>query len=608
LPRPANICREEGASLSDDRETAGDGSMKRRLTAVLAVDICGFSAAAERDEQAALLERHALDALFGSVVAKWRGRVFSRQGDGFFAEFPSAADAAEAALEFQRSSGARRTQNPASLLCHAGLHLGDIHDTESGDLLGHGVNIAARLQQDADVGGILASAPFVGLVRDVASARFRRRGAVTMKNISAPIDAYDITEAKAAGAAGPRLKPLHDFARRRSTLVGGVVAVAVLVNLVVLAELLRRDERVRMLASAEETARVLEEKVGALTVALGAKVGAGADLIAHFAARDAAASLLQSEVPDKRRAVALIEAGDFGAAADALERVYDAQMEAQTPVTARAQTLREIAATVYHADTQRALAALKTLYDIAPDDAVAVYQLGGLYNQLNQPAMARAYFVAAQRMAPVPSRLAVLAEIGIARAAMQSKDFAAAEKALNTALAASQKDGYAEEETLAELKLGALEFFKGDLEQSFRHRERALVLARSTGDRFSIAEAQNTLGSIAMMRGDFKEARSRLSSAAAESRAIDDARGLASALVNLAECEVAAGEAARAKSLAEEALAIAERDRLPNLSGMALDILARLAFDAGDVTEACEFSAAALALLGGGDADSRCHS
>lgn len=596
----------KGAVLATDREAVGDGAMKRRLTTVLAVDICGFSAAAERDEAAALLEQKALAALFDEAVAKWRGRVFSRQGDGFLAEFPSAADGAEAALAFQRASRARLAAKADALLCRAGLHLGDVVDAGDGDILGHGVNIAARLQQDADPGRVLASSGVVSLVRDTVSATYRRRGPVTMKNIAAPIEAYDVMDAAQSSECGAILRDLRNFMRRRSTVYGLVIGLAILFNLGILYQVLTSDERIRALASAEEATRELEEKVAALTGALGASVGAGADSIAHFAARDAAASLLQSEVPEKRRAVALIESGDFDAAADALEEVYNAQAAADTPVAARAQTLREVAATVYYADTQRALSALKTLYQIAPTDAVAVYQLGGLYNQLNRPDMARAYFVSARRMAPDPSRLAVLADIGVGRAAMQTRDLASAEAALNGALLAAQEHGYAEEETLAELKLGVLDFLKGDFEQSERHRERALVLARSTGDRFSIAEAQNTLGTIAHERGDHEEAKLRLTEAAAESRAIDDARGLASALVNLSACHYAVGEKATAEARAEEALAIAQHDKLPNLTAIALEMLGRLAFESGDTVKGCKLTSAARAALGQDQSDPRC--
>ncbi len=171
---------------------------RRRLTTVMAADICGYSRLAEINEAAAVKTVEIVFAAFEKIVTQHHGRVFNRAGDGFFAEFPSAADGANAAVAFIDDIKARDTLSPnaPNAQVRVGVHVGDVVDQPNGDLLGHGVNIAARLQSEAEPNGVLISLHAVNLVRDKVDAQFRRRGPMALKNIDEPVVAFDISSSK----------------------------------------------------------------------------------------------------------------------------------------------------------------------------------------------------------------------------------------------------------------------------------------------------------------------------------------------------------------------------------------------------------------------------
>ena len=145
---------------------ASENNERRRLTTVMAADICGYSRLAEANESAAIKTVEIIFAAFDSIVSAHHGRVFNRAGDGFLAEFPSAADGARAAMAFVNDIKSRDTISPnaPNAKVRVGLHVGDVADQPNGDLLGHGVNIAARLQSEAAPNGILVSLHAVNLV------------------------------------------------------------------------------------------------------------------------------------------------------------------------------------------------------------------------------------------------------------------------------------------------------------------------------------------------------------------------------------------------------------------------------------------------------------
>lgn len=117
-------------------------SERRKLTTIMAVDVAGYSRAAEADDTAAVGTVRRARAAIEAVVGPLGGRIFSTAGDGFMIELPSASAGVDAAMQLIAARDA-----PAMRI---GLHLGDAIAAENGDLLGHGVNVAARLQQMAE--------------------------------------------------------------------------------------------------------------------------------------------------------------------------------------------------------------------------------------------------------------------------------------------------------------------------------------------------------------------------------------------------------------------------------------------------------------------------
>ena len=167
---------------------------KRRLSAILALDVVGYSSMMQRDAAGLLAS---LNAIFRSVVtpavAAAEGRVVKLLGDGVLIEFPAAAQALRCAVriqqELRRPDSPYRSPEPIKL--RAGLHAGDVV-VEGDDIFGDGVNIAARLQSAAQPGGILASRIFCDLAGSDIPVRLRREGAHSFKGIAQPIEVLSV--------------------------------------------------------------------------------------------------------------------------------------------------------------------------------------------------------------------------------------------------------------------------------------------------------------------------------------------------------------------------------------------------------------------------------
>ena len=134
--------------------------VERRLAAILAADVVGYSSLMERDEADTLarLKAHRKE-LVGPLVAEHRGRVVKLTGDGGLYEFTSIVDATACAVAIQRGMAEREADAAADkrIQLRIGVNLGDVIREEDGDLYGDGVNVAARLEQLAEPGGVLVS-------------------------------------------------------------------------------------------------------------------------------------------------------------------------------------------------------------------------------------------------------------------------------------------------------------------------------------------------------------------------------------------------------------------------------------------------------------------
>jgi adenylate cyclase len=176
---------------------------QRRLAAILAADVVGYSRLMEQDEAgtlAALADRR--KAILEPLLAKYRGRVVRLMGDGTLAEFVSAVDAVQCAVDIQkamREANATLSEDRAIVL-RVGLNLGDVV-VEDGDLYGDGVNIAARLEAMADPGGICLSTAIHQQVERLLPFVFRDLGDQALKNIARPVRVYCIADYDRAGGA-----------------------------------------------------------------------------------------------------------------------------------------------------------------------------------------------------------------------------------------------------------------------------------------------------------------------------------------------------------------------------------------------------------------------
>jgi len=184
-----------------------EGRVERRLAAILAVDVAGYSRLMGADEEGTheRLKAHFAE-LVHPKVAEHRGRVVKNTGDGLLSEFPSVVDAVRCALEVQREMIARNAATPAGhrIEFRMGINVGDII-IEASDIFGDGVNIAARLEALAEPGGICLSAAAHEQVRDRLDLAFDDLGEQQVKNIARPVRTYRVALGASSRAALPPL-------------------------------------------------------------------------------------------------------------------------------------------------------------------------------------------------------------------------------------------------------------------------------------------------------------------------------------------------------------------------------------------------------------------
>jgi adenylate cyclase len=168
---------------------------QRRLAAILAADVVGYSRLMGRDESGTVARLRAIrKQQLVPLLARRGGRIVKLTGDGVLAEFSSAVEALTAAIELQQAVGeeARNQPEDRAILFRMGLHLGDLI-VEDDDLFGDGVNVAARLEAEAPPGGILISRNVHEAVAGRVKAGFEDLGSLLLKNIERPVQAFTVT-------------------------------------------------------------------------------------------------------------------------------------------------------------------------------------------------------------------------------------------------------------------------------------------------------------------------------------------------------------------------------------------------------------------------------
>jgi adenylate cyclase len=179
--------------------------VKRRLAAIFAADVEGYSRLMGADEVATLDALTARREILDGLIATHGGRIANTAGDSVLAEFGSAVDAVRCAMEAQDALAKANSTLPENrqINFRIGVHVGDVM-VRAGDLFGDGVNIAARLQTLARAGGLCISGVTYDQVRKILPVSFTDLGAQTVKNIEEPIRAYEV------GAQGETASPLKE--------------------------------------------------------------------------------------------------------------------------------------------------------------------------------------------------------------------------------------------------------------------------------------------------------------------------------------------------------------------------------------------------------------
>ena len=165
----------------------------RKLLTVLAADVVGYSKMIEHDEEGALKQLSKVFSLARNVIESQNGRIANTAGDSIVAAFESPVEAVKAALSIQEKLGAQPEQTdkrqPSASL-RIGINMGDVALQENGDILGHGVNIAARLEALAEPGGVCISDNVINHVKNIVDFEFSKIGQHYVKNIEKPVVVY----------------------------------------------------------------------------------------------------------------------------------------------------------------------------------------------------------------------------------------------------------------------------------------------------------------------------------------------------------------------------------------------------------------------------------
>lgn len=184
-----------------------------KLASIVSIDVAGFSTLTERDQRKAARAVETIHGRIAQVAAKHGGRIFNTAGDGFMLEFAAAGAALAAVQELLdvKTKGEPRIR--------VGAHVGDVIVTINNDLLGHGVNVAARLQSLAEPGAALVSGEFRSMARNSPQAAFQARGRQPLENMEERVHTFEILS---------RRKRTERLAKRVGIVAGAVMIAAAL--------------------------------------------------------------------------------------------------------------------------------------------------------------------------------------------------------------------------------------------------------------------------------------------------------------------------------------------------------------------------------------------
>ena len=184
----------------------------RKLTTILAADAESFSTAMNTDEVGTCAELNAARDVFNKLIDRHGGRIANTAGDGLIAEFPSVVEAVQCAIESQQELSVRKE----GLKFRIGVHLGDVI-VDGQDLIGEGVNLAARLQTMAEPGGVLISQQVYDQVHAKLSIGFEYLGERRPRNLTEDVAVYRVSTGTSKKTETKRRKPKPTTSAKRNT-------------------------------------------------------------------------------------------------------------------------------------------------------------------------------------------------------------------------------------------------------------------------------------------------------------------------------------------------------------------------------------------------------
>jgi len=578
-------------------------SFDKRLTTIFAADICNFSGLAETNDDIAVKVVGIVFSIFEKIVEAHQGRIFNCAGDGFFAEFSTATNGLCAARAFIKELNARDTLSPTSIKATArvGLHIGEVTPQENGDLLGHGVNIASRLQSHADPNEIIFSAQILNLVQDRENIAFRKLGNLSLKNIEAPIAAFAIKQnQKSSPLFKIRAKKIQRVLLRPIPIFIGL-AILLLTNNFLLDLSLKRQETSQSLAEAQSQIKQLQSQVQQLTKNI-SDAQPDADEKQILLIREVAESLAASTLPEKINIKDLIENGRLDDGISLLYNLFKMQIEQNMPPDHISVTARELGALAFYSNKTAATKAYEWLWENSgQSDIQSLMRSADLYIVSSQLTKARdAYqFIYNNNN---DEQLRTQARIGLGRyylRAEQSNDHHAdgtkpaskAEAFFLEALATSTKNKFFIEKIRSLLFLSTHNYFNHNLDQALTYAQEALMtekaLPSTQQNERRQARIYFTIGNILSEIGQTGKALANFQNSFHVAEKINDKESMVSALINKSHAYEKDQNIIAAEKTLNQALDIAQTETMDNKKAIIYRTLANFALADKDTSKAC---------------------
>jgi class 3 adenylate cyclase len=313
----------------------GQAPIERRLATILMADVFGYSKMMGENEEQTVRIFRGHRAVFGELLQAHRGRVFNTAGDAILAEFPSAVEAVRCATEIQTALRTRNEHLPEGqrMWFRIGINLGDVI-VQGDDLLGDGVNVAARIQTIAEPGGVCISGSVYDQIQNKLTLQIRQLGEKSFKNIAQPVRTFSISD-EAGGTAAARWRPSRRVPV--ALTLGGLVALTAAAGVgywiyrdhdLRVADEGRRAQETQRAADAQRKAEQDREAAAADKQAkLQAELASAKDALAQ-----AEASKRKAEMDRASAELAQREAkvqADLKAAKDALQKAGESEKKAE---------------------------------------------------------------------------------------------------------------------------------------------------------------------------------------------------------------------------------------------------------------------------------------